>query len=179
MVPHRWVLFKAFRKNAEGLAGFEQRENRGIQEMIAIACQPRGVIRGSVLAAAILAGLALAGCSSHSTTPDPVAPVVFDTAPPAVPTGLSAAAVESRVKISWDPNTTDEDFDGFMLYRIAFGQEWPLLDKPTADTTFLDTSPLTHSCSYAVTAVDRAGNESAWLEIPFQGLPDHPVLEQE
>ncbi len=69
--------------------------------------------------------------------------------------------------------------DGFMLYRIAFGQTWPLLDAPTTDTRFMDESPLHRPCSYAVTAVDEMGNESAWLEIHFQGMMDRPELDNQ
>lgn len=122
-----------------------------------------------------LVGLALTGCGSGPATPETAAPaVVVDTAPPAVPVGLAAAAVNQDVKITWQPNTTDADFAGFMVYRVAFGQAWPMLDAPTAENFFLDDSPLRCACAYAVTALDQSGNESAWLEVPFQGTPQLP-----
>lgn len=131
------------------------------------------------LAIALLtAALAAAGCASDDTPLAPVTRAALDTAPPAVPTGLTAAAVNSTVKVAWQPNTTDPDFAGFMLYRLAFGQAWPLLDAPTLETRYLDRSPLNRPCSYAVAAVDIHGNESAWLEIPFRGVPELPDRER-
>ena len=126
-----------------------------------------------------LLGLNLAGCGSDTTPTDLTAPIVMDTTPPAVPTGLSAAAVDFHVKIGWLPNTTDLDFAGFMVYRLAFGQTWPLLDSPTTETSFLDDSPLNRPCGYAVTAIDQSGNESAWLQVHFQGVPTWPELTEE
>lgn len=127
----------------------------------------------------VAAGLALAGCSGDGAPLSPDTRAALDTAPPAVPTGLSAAAANAAVKVAWLPNTTDPDFAGFMLYRLAFGQAWPLLDAPTQATSFLDQSPLNRPCSYAVAAIDVNGNESAWLEIAFQGLLERPELNRD
>lgn len=128
-----------------------------------------------ILAVALMA---LAGCSGDSTSPtspDDTRAAV-DTAPPAVPTGLSAAAIDAQVKVAWLPNTTDPDVAGYLVYRVAFDQVWPLLSAPTLDTYFFDESPLTRPCKYAVTAIDEAGNESAWMQVHFQGVPDRPEL---
>jgi hypothetical protein len=124
----------------------------------------------------ITSALILTGCGSDSgTAPQATAdPVVPDTAPPAVPTGLAASAHKSTVKVAWLPNNSDSDFAGFMLYRLAFDQVWPLLDAPTTETTFIDRSPLQRSYRYAVTSIDEAGNESAWQEVFFAGVPDYP-----
>lgn len=130
---------------------------------------------GAILTGGVLLVLALTGCSSDAPTDvDLMSPATRDSSPPAPPTGLSAAAAGSRVKVAWLPNTEDQDLAGYMLYRVAFGQDWPLLEAPSLATSYLDTSPLTRPCHYAVVAVDINGNESARLEIPFQGIPDRP-----
>jgi|GEM_PF-1539720 len=121
-----------------------------------------------------LALLALTGCSSDDpiTTPQTVLP---DTAPPAIPTGLSAAASISAVELVWDPNTSDNDFLGFRIYRLAFDAVLPLSEVPNPEPRFLDTNPLVHTaCYYAVTSVDELGNESAW-----QTLFHDPTVERQ
>lgn len=130
--------------------------------------------RLTALLSLALLGLALTGCGSDPASPVAETSPVVDTAPPAVPVGLAAAPVNMDVKVTWQPNTTDTDFAGFMVYRIAFGQAWPMLDAPSTETFFLDDSPLRCSCSYAVTALDQNGNESAWVEVSYQGSPDQP-----
>lgn len=179
MVPIRWVLSKAFRKNAEGLAGFSQTDYGGNRIMNAKK-NFQNPITLAVLLGLTLLGLTMTGCGSDSPTALLETPaIVLDTAPPAVPTGLSAALDNSHVKVGWQPNTTDEDFAGFMLYRVAFGQAWPMFNSPWSGTNYVDTSPLNVSCSYAVTAFDLSGNESAWLEIPFEITPAKPALNRD
>lgn len=121
---------------------------------------------GVGLAAALLLG----GCS---TADSPTAPTraALDTAPPAVPTGLNAAAGRSAVKLSWQPNTTDPDWAGYHVYRLAFGSTWPLTSEPVTETRFLDRAPLAGYATYAVTSVDALGNESAWTQIRFNYAP--------
>jgi len=132
------------------------------------------ILKTAVLATIfITASLALTGCSQSGSIAAPQAAI--DTAPPAIPTGFSAMTRPSTVKLSWRPNTTDADFQGFMVYRLAFGQTWPLLDTPTQATAFLDRNPLRGPATYAITAIDLAGNESALVEIdvnlpPWEGI---------
>ena len=111
--------------------------------------------------------IALTGCT------DAVAPkaadeaINYDTSPPAPVAGLNAAGGHRAVKLSWEPNTTDADCIGYLVYRVAFGQIWPLTDAPVADPRFLDTDPLLGTALYAITAVDDGGNESAWAQVWF------------
>jgi hypothetical protein len=104
---------------------------------------------------------ALVGCGSSSKSP-----TAIDTAPPAVPTGLSAARESGWVTISWAPNTTDADFAGFRLVRTARDQESSLIDAPEDITEYVDPAPVLGTTStYAVTAVDINGNESAYATV--------------
>lgn len=123
-----------------------------------------------VILAILTMGFCLGGCSQDSESL--IAPqAAIDTAPPAVPTGLNAATGRSTVKLAWLPNVTDADLQGFHVYRMAFGQTWPLTDGPVAGTGYVDRAPLLGSAIYAVTAVDRQGNESAWTQIRYNYDP--------
>lgn len=124
-----------------------------------------------------LAFLAMTGCESESplAVNIPAEPVI-DTAPPAIPTGLSAAAAGQLVKVSWDANVLDEDFSGFMVYRVVWGTHFPMLNLPQAGTQWVDDHPVNVACTYVVTALDESGNESAWAAVNFLGFEDEPEL---
>ncbi len=134
------------------------------------------MIKALVLMTLALAALTMAGCESDS----PLAPApitsepVLDTAPPAVPTGLAAAPNQRTVKVTWDANVLDEDFEGFMVYRVVWGNWSPMLDLPQMDNLWIDDHPVDVACTYAVTALDSRGNESAWAAVNFLGLPEIP-----
>ncbi len=119
--------------------------------------------------------LTLAGCSEeNSFSPLATEAAVIDTAPPAVPTGLAAAASTSVIKLAWDSNTVNTDLKGFLVYRLAFENAYLLTPVPVGETTFVDRQPLGIPCSYAVSSVDESGNESAWQEVKYTGNPENP-----
>ena len=104
---------------------------------------------------------------SGDSTPVPVAP--RDTFPPAAPVGLVAAqltgdtAGSAVVDLSWSISP-ENDVAGYRVYRSeadgARGQ--PLLPDLIPTPAFRDTAIQTgHKYRFTVTAVDRAGNESA------------------
>ena len=77
----------------------------------------------------LLALIALAGgCGSD----DPAAPVSIDTAPPAVPTNLTANYVSANggVILSWDANTVDADLAGYVIDKVRSGVTTPLVTTP-------------------------------------------------
>ncbi len=124
----------------------------------------------TVLAAAALLGV-LAGCSSS----DPVAPVdLVDTAPPAVPTSLTATVAMTVVKLRWDPNTVDADLAGYRVYELVGDGSHLLTETPVQEARWVDHYPPLGPCNYAVAAVDAAGNESAWQTVNYAGLPVPP-----
>jgi chitodextrinase len=89
---------------------------------------------------------------------------VLDAAPPATPTGTTAA-VESgvNVRVRWSANT-EPDLSGYLVYRAlaAGGFYTRLTASPIATTDYLDApAPDTLAVWYAVSAVDASGNESA------------------
>jgi hypothetical protein len=89
---------------------------------------------------------------------------VFDTAPPAAPSGLAAALAADGVRVTWTPNS-EADLAGYSVYR-ALAASGPFTDVSgslLASPTFLDATvpPGTAVVWYQVTARDNSGNESA------------------
>jgi fibronectin type 3 domain-containing protein len=83
-----------------------------------------------------------------------------DTTPPATPQQPLATAGEGQVTVSW-PANTDTDLDHYTVYRQASDGSWPAVATSTT-ASWTDTAVQWGTTyTYRVTAVDRAGNESA------------------
>jgi len=110
--------------------------------------------------ALVLVALAVfaVGCSSD----DPVTPPDnnIDTAPPAVPSDLSATFAGSQTTISWAPNTVDPDLAGYTVSRSNNGDTEILVEMALVNS-FADPAPRAGTSTYHVSAVDLAGNHSA------------------
>lgn len=89
---------------------------------------------------------------------------VYDTAPPAAPTGLSARREPGGVEVSWSANA-EGDLAGYTLYRaFSAGGPFSAVPGPLLDgTTYLDGAIPggTAAVWYQVSASDVSGNESA------------------
>ena len=179
MVPIRWVINEASRHGG-GLFRFVSIASRqDIQGQIKEAKEAKMKFSTTTTLLAILAlGLCLAGCSEPTSTVAPQA-ASLDTAPPAVPSGLNAVSGRSTVKLAWRPNVTDYDLEGFHVYRVAFGQVWPLTETPVTGNGFVDRAPLSGYATYAVTAVDQSGNESAWAQIRYNYETDDVAIDHQ
>jgi hypothetical protein len=108
---------------------------------------------GAVLATAVMA-LALAGCDD-----EPV--VVPDVTPPAAPQAVSSVTGDGRVTLTWVRNT-EPDLLQYNVWRgLEYNGEYHKLGS-TASTTYVDeTAENGVTYFFAVSAVDRSGNESA------------------
>jgi fibronectin type 3 domain-containing protein len=87
---------------------------------------------------------------------------VKDVAPPAPPAGLAALVEAAVIELSWSPSG-EVDLASYRVYRAA-GEGAPqrLAEVPAPATEIKDTAPGRGGPHfYTVTAVDRAGNESA------------------
>jgi len=87
---------------------------------------------------------------------------VGDTTPPTAPTALTATfnSITNAIDLSWTAATDNVAVTGYRIYRD--GGTAPIIT--VNGTTFSDAAPLgTHS--YAVTAIDAAGNESGLSNI--------------
>jgi hypothetical protein len=91
-----------------------------------------------------------------------------DIFPPVIPTGLVAVVVpeEKSIDLSWVANT-DRDLAGYFVYRSEHAKSPIRISpaQPIPAPSFRDTSVQSgHHYFYSVSAVDRAGNESARTE---------------
>jgi hypothetical protein len=86
---------------------------------------------------------------------------VKDVAPPAPPVGVAARETEGGIEISWSPST-EPDLAVYRVYRwTPETSTQRIADVLPPETTFLDTTaPAGVQLRYAVSAVDKAGNES-------------------
>ncbi|MGD0783225.1 MAG: hypothetical protein ABSA30_10255, partial [Candidatus Aminicenantales bacterium] len=86
-----------------------------------------------------------------------------DVFPPAVPSGLTAAAGGNVIMLLWDAGR-EPDLAGYRVWRreAGHGEFKPLTDRPIAENAYSDAAAAPGVLyEYAVSAVDKAGNESA------------------
>jgi hypothetical protein len=91
--------------------------------------------------------------------------VLRDTFPPAAPSGVIAVASEGAINLIWTPNS-ERDLAGYRVLRAAApsAELEPITPGPIAETTFSDKVEAGVRYTYAVQAVDAAGNASALSE---------------
>lgn len=95
---------------------------------------------------------------SDASPPACVTPA--DTFPPAAPKGLQSSPLEGAVNLIWDANP-EKDVVGYIVLRGPSADSLrPITDGPIQLTTYLDKVPPGERYTYAVKAVDRAGNTS-------------------
>ena len=104
-----------------------------------------------------------------------------DIFPPAVPTGLAAIAVQldgtpPEIDLSWEPDT-EPDLAGYYVYRAidhdgtSSGNLARLTQKPVQAISYRDLQVAAGAhYRYAVTAVDRSGNESGHTPLVTERL---------
>ena len=88
----------------------------------------------------------------------PVTPV--DVFPPAVPSGLTAAAGVNSIELAWERNT-DSDLKDYIVYRSLDGSPFEKiaeLNTPSYSDLKVESGK---DYSYEVSAIDQLGNESA------------------
>jgi len=88
---------------------------------------------------------------------------VYDTAPPAAPTGVVAAREGAGVRVRWSANS-EPDVAGYIVYRAESSTSGPsrITSTVVSSTDYLDASvPDIDRVWYEVSAIDESGNESA------------------
>jgi hypothetical protein len=113
----------------------------------------------------------------------PVRVEALDIFPPEAPTGLAAVATapsattEAAIDLSWQPNT-EADLAGYAVYRLEPGGAngiWQRISpaEPLVAPAFHDTQVQPgHTYRYAVSAIDRAGHESARSAEAEESVPN-------
>jgi hypothetical protein len=83
-----------------------------------------------------------------------------DTLPPAVPGGLTAVATTTTIEIAWE-RATEADLAGYRIYRAAPGGEFEKIAETAETPSYSDRRIESgKQYRYAVSAFDKAGNES-------------------
>jgi hypothetical protein len=97
---------------------------------------------------------------------------VEDVVPPAPPTGVTAILREDGIEVSWSPSP-EPDLLLYRVYRSERGAERERVAEVAApETVFLDTeAPPERAVRYTLTAVDKAGHESAGASTPAVRRP--------
>jgi hypothetical protein len=86
---------------------------------------------------------------------------LMDTFAPAAPTGLTAVAAEGSVNLIWNASA-EKDLAGYLVLRGIGGEKQKAITaNPIQETTFRDVVPSGTRATYAIQAVDKAGNISA------------------
>ena len=120
---------------------------------------------GYGIALSALLALAAAGCSSDKTV------TARDLTAPAAPQALYSVTGDGRVTLHWVKNT-ELDLSGYRVYRApAFVGPYDPLGLTTATTWVDDTVANGVTYWYAVSAYDRAGNES---DLSVENVHDTP-----
>ena len=87
-----------------------------------------------------------------------------DEFPPAVPVGLAGVAGLGAIELAWQRNTED-DFAGYNLFRAVGDGEFQKIAGPIDAPVYSDRQiDAGVRYRYAVSALDRSGNESARTE---------------
>lgn len=103
---------------------------------------------------------AIDGNTHQSAVSETVSITPMDTFPPAVPAGVTAVAGVNAIELVWERNTED-DFAGYSIYRSADGGAFERVAGPIDAPTYSDRAvDAGKKYSYAVTAIDKTGNES-------------------
>ncbi len=154
MVPVRDGLrFRIWRRSGEGEAAAVA--VTGTMEWL-----DSGISYGEVYHYSVQAVLTGQGVAAEGALSETVAIQPEDRFPPAAPSGLAAVAGVSAIELSWERGA-EEDLAGYYVYRSAGGGPFERISQLLLTPSFGDRD-LRHGASYlyAVTAVDRAGNES-------------------
>ncbi len=84
-----------------------------------------------------------------------------DDYPPAAPQDLVCLPEETRIRVRW---RAVAGADGYRVDRRLEEEDWVLLTESHAQTNYVDADPPVGELTYAVRAVDRAGNRSDPVE---------------
>jgi len=110
----------------------------------------------------IRAAETIAGATIESDPGPAACKTLVDTFPPAPPKALAAIANEGAISLIWEPNA-EKDLAGYIVLRgaAADAKLQPVTPAPVQETVFRDPAASGVTYTYAVVAVDKAGNTSA------------------
>ncbi len=90
----------------------------------------------------------------------PISLTPVDKFPPATPSGLRASSAPGSIELNWDRNS-EPDLNAYRIYRAIGGGSFEKLADLSVVPTYSDHAVESgKTYRYAITALDRAGNES-------------------
>ena len=96
----------------------------------------------------------------ESDLSEPVTKIPADEFPPAAPAGLTAVPTTTSIELAWDRDT-EPDLAGYRVYRAAPGGEFEKIGETAEAPSYSDKQVESgKQYRYAVSAFDKAGNES-------------------
>lgn len=111
-------------------------------------------LRRTAAVTVAIAALVLTGCGSNENSTSP------DTAPSLAPSAATAYAKQTRISVSWNHNS-EADLAGYNVYLAGNSGAVKLNDDVLSENNFAMVAGNDGNYRFRVTAVDRAGNESA------------------
>lgn len=124
-------------------------------------------MRKAIALLGLLAALGLTACDTTTTAPR-------DITPPAAPRGLFSVTGDGKATLGWFDNT-ESDLSGYRIYQApcASGTSCPYDRIGSTTATQFVAAGLVNGVTryFAVSAVDRTGNESALTEIDVFDTP--------
>ncbi len=100
------------------------------------------------------------GRTAQSELSEPASITLKDIFPPAAPRGVRAVAAPGSIEISWGANS-EPDLAGYRVYRAGPGGDFQKIADMGLVPSYSDHAvEAGKTYRYAVTAIDRAGNES-------------------
>jgi hypothetical protein len=97
----------------------------------------------------------------ESDAPAAACVTLRDTFAPAAPANLQSSPGEGAISLIWDPNA-ESDLAGYLVLRgDSAATLEPITPAPIQETTFRDQVAVGRRFTYAVKAVDKAGNQSS------------------
>ncbi len=141
-----------------------RRTGKGEPSEVGAASAPEWLDRdaqfGETYEYTIQAALKSGASAALSAVSPPVTITPVDKFPPAVPKGLEALAGSASIELSWEQNT-ESDLRGYYVYRAAGEGAWERLGDVIEVPDYSDRTvkPGTRY-RYAISAIDRSGNES-------------------
>ena len=111
----------------------------------------------------VRAAVVMKTATVESAPAGPVCKTPVDSFPPAPPANLSLLPSDGKILVQWDA-VSAADLAGYVVLRAEGGSTTfqPLMQTPIAETNYTDaTTQVGTRYTYAVIAVDKAGNKSA------------------
>jgi hypothetical protein len=96
----------------------------------------------------------------ESEPTEPHCETLVDSFPPAAPKGLNAVATDGAINLIWEANAEPDLAGYFVLRATGSGELIRITLEPVTDASFFDSVQRGVRFTYAVQAVDKAGNVS-------------------